>query len=271
MAETSPPSGLEQLDTGEKHVGAAESGVVARALSVIEAVVFSEEPASLKEIEERTALPKPTAHRMLAQLERIGFVQRTIGPKRYLASGRLASLGLAAVRSRWSYHEAHHMLEELVTKIGETCNLTLLDGYNVLIVDRVETDWPIRFVLQVNSTYPLHCTASGKLYLALMPTERRSWYLKNRPLKARTKNTITDPHKLGKILEKVRRELYAIDNEEMVVGLIAVAVPIFGMNKRIIGTVAVNATSARVGVAEAEKLLPLLRDVADRLGEVNHP
>jgi DNA-binding IclR family transcriptional regulator len=245
----------------------ADDGPMARVLSVIDAISFAEEPLTLKDVEERTALPKPTVHRMLAYLERRGYIQRAVGLKTYFAGPRLAAMAVAAVRNRWSHHESHKILSDLVARVGETCNVTVLDGPEVVIVDRVETHWPMRYVMQINARYPLHCTSSGKLYLALMAAKRRAAYLRTHELFAKTPNTITDVRKLEKALDKIRSDRYSFDNEEFASGLLAMAAPIEDPQRRMIGTVAINASNARVTPDELLSYLPLLQQAAKALGE----
>lgn len=252
----------EQKAAGAQPASAVEDGPMARVLAVIETVALAQAPVALKDVEERTGLPKPTVHRILGQLERMGYLQRAIGPKNYFAGPRLAAISVAAVRNRWSHHESHKVLADLVATIGETCNLTVLDGYEVLIVDRVETHWPLRFVMHVNSRYSLHNTSSGRLYLALMARKRRAWYAANHQLAATAPNTITDPRKLEKVLEKIRKDGYSLDDEGLFPGLVAAAVPILDGHGQMIGTVAVNAMKTRVAAADMANYVPRLKEAA---------
>ena len=245
-----------------KDVSSAEDGPMARVLAVIETVAFAEQPVALKGVEEKTGLPKPTVHRILGQLERMGYLQRGVGPKSYFPGTRLAAMSLAALGNRWSHHESHKVLADLVARLGETCNITVLDGYEVLIVDRVETHWPLRFVMHVNSRFSLHNTSSGRLYLALMPRKRRAWYAANFPLTSTAPNTITDPRKLERVLEKIRKEGCSLDDEGLFPGLVAAAVPIFDSKRQMIGTVAVNASKSRVASSQIAAYVPMLREAA---------
>lgn len=263
MGSQMPREDLSPLgSTPEAPAARADLGPMARVLAVIEAIAYSEDAVALRDVEEKTGLPKPTVHRILSHLERMGYLQRAMGRKSYFAGSRLAALSLAAVRNRWAHHETHKILADLVARLGETCNITILDGYRVFLVDRVETHWPLRFVMHANTSFPLHCTASGKLYLALMPAKRRAWYFANHRLTASTPNTITDPRKLEKSLAAIRRQLYSLDNEELVAGLVAAAVPIMDSQGRLLGTVAANATNARITAEKIVEHVPLLRQAA---------
>src|SRR5918993_2426763 len=229
-----------------KQPAATDDGPIRRVLSVLEAVALHEDPASLRAVEERTGLPKATVHRLLGHLERMGYLQRTITPRLFLAGPRLAKLALAAMSHRWAHHDVHAILVELGNRIGETCNITVVDGYDVLIIDRVETTFPVRFVLHVNARYPLYCSASGKLYLAWMSKQRRDRYLERAPFPPRARHTLTKRKELAEAIRDIRSNMYSIDNEELVSGMVALAVPILSDKRELLGTVAVNSTSARL-------------------------
>ena len=144
-----------------------------RAVSILEALVAAERPAALAELTGVVRLPKPTLYRMLGMLEAAGLVMREPGARRYAPGPRLAALGRAVMLNASLRGERRAILARLVEAIGETCNFTMLDGAEVVYVDRVETAWPLRMTLTSGSHVPLHCTASGKLLLALLPKAAR--------------------------------------------------------------------------------------------------
>src|SRR5690606_27382520 len=100
----------------------------------------------------------------------------------------------------------HRILESVVEEIGETVNCTMLDGSDVVYLDRVETAWPLRLHLQPGSRVPLHCTASGKLFLAHLTKRARDKLVGAGPLLRYTEHTITDPLKFEKELARIRKD-----------------------------------------------------------------
>src|SRR3546814_13027722 len=88
------------------------------------------------------------------------------------------------------------ILEQIVETVGETCNVGVLDGSQVVYLDRVECDWPLRTQLHAGSRVPLHCTGMGKLFLATLPERARRRIIETLPLRRSTENTITDPERL---------------------------------------------------------------------------
>jgi DNA-binding IclR family transcriptional regulator len=131
----------------------------------------------------------------------------------------------------------------------------------VVYVDRVETAWPLRMTLTSGSHVPLHCTASGKLLLALLPKASRERLTPQLALNRYTESTITDPKRLAAELARIRANRYATDNEEFHAGLVCVAVPVTG-KKRACAALAVHAPVSRMPLERALSYLPVLRRAA---------
>ena len=140
-----------------------------RAFALLEHVVAADAPISLNDATAAAGLPKPTVYRMLATLEEAGLVAREPDGRRVGAGPRLTRLALDVLRNGVTRGPRRAILQQLVGEIAETCNLTMIDGGEVVYLDRVESAWPLRMTLQPGSRVPLHCTASGKLLLALLP------------------------------------------------------------------------------------------------------
>jgi len=232
-----------------------------RAVSVLEALVAAERPAALAELTSLVRLPKPTLYRMLGMLETAGLVMREPGARRYAPGPRLAALGRNVMLNASLRAERGAILARLVGEIGETCNFTMLDGAQVVYVDRVEAAWPLRMTLTSGSHVPLHCTASGKLLLALLPKVGRERLVAQLPLNRYTEATITDAKRLGAELARIRADRYATDNEEFHAGLVCVAVPVAG-KKRACAALAVHAPASRMPLERALSYLPVLRKAA---------
>src|ERR687891_353831 len=193
-----------------------------RAVSVLEALVAAERPSALAELTGMVRLPKPTLYRMLGMLESAGLVIREPGARRYAPGPRLAALGRNVMLNGSIRAARRAVLARLVEDIGETCNFTMLDGAEVIYVDRVESAWPLRMTLAAGTRVPLHCTASGELGLARY-----------------TPTTITERAPLAAELARIRANRYATDNEEYHAGLVCVAVPVVDAKKRACAALAV--------------------------------
>jgi DNA-binding IclR family transcriptional regulator len=160
------------------------------------------------------------------------------------------------------------VLTELVGGVGETCNFTTQDGTEVLYLDRVEAKWPLRFTLDVGSRVPLHCTASGKLFLALMPADARDELIDRIPLARLTGATITSRKALRAACEAIAACDYACDREEFIPGLVAVAVPVRSADSGARAAIAVHAPTARMSLKQALGKLAALQGAAARMQEL---
>jgi IclR family transcriptional regulator, acetate operon repressor len=236
-----------------------------RAVSVLEALVAAERPAALAELTATVRLPKPTLYRMLGMLESAGLVMREPGARRYAPGPRLSALGRNVMLNGSLRAGRRAILARLVEEIGETCNFTMLDGAQVIYVDRVETAWPLRMTLTSGSHVPLHCTASGKLLLALLPKASRERLIAQLGLTRYTENTLTDAKLLAAELRRIRANRYATDNEEFHAGLVCVAVPVADGKSRACAALAVHAPVSRMPLERALGYLPVLRRAANAM------
>lgn len=202
---------------------------------------------------------------MLSMLDEAGLVRRDPRGKSYSPGSRLVRMSRNVLLNPHERARRHTILETLAHRIGETCNLTMLDGTEVLYLDRVEAAWPLRMELAPGSRVPLHCTASGKLFLAMMPTKKRKRLTEYLPFTRYTELTITDRGQLESELNRIRAEGISTDNEEYVAGLICVAVPVFDRRKRCVASIAVHAPVARMSLARALDHTPELKSAAERI------
>ena len=235
---------------------------ILRGLIVLEKVIQARRPVSATELIEELELPKPTVNRILQQLEAEGLLHREPVNRRYLPGGRAREMALGVMTNKALGAPRHIILKALSEEIGETCNCSMLDGDHTVYFDRVEANWPFRIQLPVGSHLPLHCTASGKLFLAYMEPGQRQLLLRAAPLKRYTDRTITDIEQLSTELKRIESEGIGVDNEEFMAGMAAVAVPVFNSENAICFTVAVHAPAVRKPLAALRQYVPALRQAA---------
>ncbi len=238
-----------------------------RAIALLETIAGADGPLGLVELMAATGLPKPTVYRIAVQLVEAGMLAREAEGKRYAPGPRLASLALAALSHATWRTPRHAILEALVAEIGETCNLTLLDGTEVVYLDRVEAAWPLRLHFQTGSRVPAHASASGKLLLALLPARERRRILDILPFSYHTANTITKRRDLEEALKRIRRERLSTDNEEYLDGTVCVAVPVESDRRQVPAALAVHAPTTRMTLQQALEYVPALRRAAARLAD----
>lgn len=247
------------------HSGSSPPGV--RLLSILEAVASFEDPVAAVDIVPKVGLPKPTVHRLCVVLERLGFLQREPGSKRFVVGSRQEKLAFNSLINSVNRGARHAVLESLAREVGETVNITVLDGNWVVYIDRVESHWPLRTHLQVGSRVPLHCGASGLLFLSRMPAAKRRRLLTAAPLEKYTEKTITNPDAIEERLKIIRRTRIGIEAEEFMRGLIGIAVPVYDVRGRICATVSMHAPTARFNVNEVLALAPVLQRGAEAISK----
>ncbi|MCB1800348.1 MAG: IclR family transcriptional regulator [Gammaproteobacteria bacterium] len=235
---------------------------ILRGLIVLEKVVQAQRPISATDLLEDVDLPKPTLNRILQQLEEEGLLQREPVNRRYMPGPRTREMALGVMSNRAVGAPRHAILKALSEEIGETCNCTMLDGDHTVYFDRVEANWPYRIQLPVGSQLPLHCTASGKLFLANMSQRLRQRLINAAPLKRYTDRTITDPKLLNDELSRIELDGIGIDNEEFMTGMVAIAVPVFNASNNICFTVAAHAPTVRKPLEALRQFIPSLRRAA---------
>jgi len=239
---------------------------VERVLELIEAVSRTGRALTVPELCAILDLPKPTVHRLCQRLEVAGYLAREPGGRHFAIGPRLLRVGLDVMRAG-AGAERRAILKQIVDEIGETCNFTALAGDEVLYLDRVEARWPLRLHLEPGSRVPLHCTASGKLFLAHLPAARRRNILAALDLSPFTQHTITDPAAMERELARINALGYSQDREEFLLGLIAVAVPVRDRSGATLAALACHAPSARLSLERALGFLPVLHQAAQRLAE----
>lgn len=240
-----------------------------RLFALLEVVAGKNQFFSLQSLVEETGLPKPTLHRMLHQLETAGMLQRESDGRHYGTGLRLRRLAEDLLLNDTVHGARHAVLRTLVDEVGESCNITALSGNEVLYLDRVETPAPLRFYLHPGSRVPVHCSASGKLFLSQMSPSQRRRLIEHAPLEQYTPHTLTDLEALEREVETIRRNGHAIDNEEFLPGLLCIAVPVPRPGGRSNIGIAIQAPAMRISRDKALLFLPALQRAADAIAAID--
>jgi len=197
-------------------------------------------------------------------MEAGGLLARGDDGRRYAVTPRLTRFAEDVLRASSTTGLRRTLLRRLVDQVGETCNLTALSGDEVVYLDRVETNFPLRLDLRPGSRVPLHCSASGKLLLAHLPTGPRERMLEALHFAPRTAHTIDSRERMEKELARIRDQGHAVDAEEYVDGLVCVAVPVRDRSGGPVRcAVALQAPVARLSMAQALSQLDKLHAAAD--------
>lgn len=246
---------------------AEETSSTLKAMGVLEVLARAGRAVTLSELMLATHLPKPTLHRTLTLFQEAGWLSREPGGRAYIIGERLSSFGLDVLRNEGAATQRRIVLRGVVKDTGESCNLAVLHKGALIYLDRVEADWPLR--LQVGAgavALPPHCCASGKMLLAFLPVAERDQLLALLTLESFTDRTITDRQVLAAEFERIVAAGYAVDNEEYVVGVACVAVPVRNVQGEVIASIAVQGATARLPLMRAIECVPRLQAAALDIG-----
>lgn len=236
--------------------------VIDRLVRLLDTIAESDTPASLKMLSAETQLHPSTAFRILASVERHGFVERDAAGH-YRLGAKFLQLG-AEIHDRMDICEtARPILVSLRTKLRETVNLAVREGDQVVYVERALGSNMMRVELVIGSRAPLHVTAVGKLFLSDDGGQAGINYAKHRGLDAYTPNSITDPAKLERELKRIKQKGYALDNEEAELGVGCIAVEVHDASGDVVAAMSVSAPIER----RRKEWIPLLRDAAEKLSK----
>jgi len=256
------PATLRPVSSEARQV-ADETSSTLKAFGVLEVLVRAGRPVTLSELIQATELPKPSLHRTLALFEEAGLLTREPGGRAYSVGARLSRFGLDVLRNDGAAAERRSILRRVVVEIGESCNLAVLYKGDLIYLDRVEAEWPLRLQVPLGGVaLRPHCCASGKLLLAHRPAAERSRLLEQMALERFTERTITDRQVLASELDRIVAAGYAVDNEEYVLGVACVAVPVRDRRGEVVASIATQGATARLPLMRALEFVPTLQAAA---------
>lgn len=240
---------------------AAPVGVLTKVLSIFDLLDHSRDGLQLRAIAEQTKLNKSTAYRFLAHLEREGYLVRD-STGAYLLGPRLVHLGSGSSYQSTIRRVSRPVLEDLWRETGETVNLAVLDGRDVLYLDVLESPHNFRLVSQVGMRRPLHCTALGKAVLASQSVSFRDELLATTKLEKLTPHSITRPSELIAELGRIQRRGYALDDEEVELGARCVAAPILDSSGQVAAGISVSGPTIRMARTRTAQIAEVVKNAA---------
>lgn len=221
---------------------------VDRALSILE-TLSNYESLSLLEISEKVHLHKATTHRLVNSLLDNGYIEKDPITKHYRISLKLFELGNRRVQNIDFLNVAKSMIRQLAIEINQTVHLVIEDNNEVLYIDKYEpTQNENRMRSKIGMKAPMYCTAVGKAILATRSNTEITQYWENTNIKKLTNNTIINLDDFLQEIESIRKNGYAIDNEENEQGIICVGA-VFSSFKE----VAAGAISVSMPISEIDK------------------
>ncbi|MCA1220156.1 IclR family transcriptional regulator [Streptomyces sp. 8L] len=258
-----PSSSASTTDAAKAASGSGGVQSLERAFDLLERMADAGGEVGLSELSASSGLPLPTIHRLMRTLVLCGYVRQQTN-RRYALGPRLIRLGESASRLLGTW--ARPYLARLVDETGETANMALLDGDEVVYVAQVPSKHSMRMFTEVGRRVLPHSTGVGKALLAHLPAEDVRDLLGRTGMPAATDKTITTPERFLAALEDVRAAGYAVDDNEQEIGVRCLAVPIPGSPTA--AAISISGPAGRVTEAATDRIVPVLQEVAGALSEV---
>ena len=250
--------------TLSKPTPAAPIQSVQRAVVILRSFTEVEPELGVSELSRRLDLHKSTVSRMLATLQAEGLIDQNSETGKYRLGLGLISLAGVALGRLNARAAAQPYLADLVTISQETVNVTVLDGRECVNIERAASPQPIQYIGWIGRRSPLHCTASGKLFLAHMSIEERTAVLPN-PLTVYTEKTVTDSFQLTRQLNQICQQNYAIVHEEYETDFSSVAAPIYNHQGSLLATISISGPSYRLSDTIFQEYLPQLLETCQTI------
>jgi len=237
---------------------------LARGLDVLGAFQHARPSLSVSEVASLAGISRAAARRCLHTLAVLGYARANDGS--FMLTPKALSLGYAYLSASPVARVAQPLLEEVSTRLHESCSMTVLDGDEIVYVARAATQRIISVGLSVGSRLPAYCTAMGRVLLAYLPDGDMDGYFERVPLARQTPQTITEVALLRRELQHVRSAGYAVVDQELELGLRSIAVPVRQSDGRAVAAINVGAQAVRVDIETMVRMyLPELRAAAEQI------
>ena len=239
---------------------------LARGLIVIQAFTQQSPQMTISQLSIRTGLSRAAVRRCLYTLTKLGFAGVEDG-SRYSLQPRMLTLSHTYTASNTLSTAAQPILERMSAAHHESFSVATLDGDDIVYIARTTVSRVMAVDLHIGSRLPAYCTSMGRVLLAYLPTEQLEQYLARVTLIPHTTRTVTSVEKLRLALRNVRRNGYAVVDQELEVGLRSLAVPVQSPSGRVVATINLSGNAPRLSVLEMQsRFLTPLRNAANELG-----
>jgi IclR family acetate operon transcriptional repressor len=242
------------------------SGTFTKGLGLLLALGKYPDGVGVSELARDVGLPVSTVHRLLVTMVSMGFASLDSERRRYSLGLRVFELSHRIALVRELSEVALPVMRRITEATGEPTLMSVLDGREMVYVERVEGWRGVQIWGSVGGRGPLYCTSLGKALLAYLPEEEREEIIGDLRLEPFTASTITDPDELREELERTRELGYAMADEEHEEGVRAVGVPVMSSRGRPVAAICVAAPVFRVSKEDLERFIPMLREAAWEIG-----
>ncbi len=234
---------------------------LARGLKILDLLGQTQDGSSITEVAEYLGVDKGSASRLVSTLAQYGYVEKNEITRRYHVGPQVVSLSRSVLTRLPMREAAKPFLRQMMERTGECAHLAVPAQGKVLYIDQVESPVTLRVNAQVGTMNPLHCTALGKVLLAYGDLDIPS------DLAPFTPNTITDSETLRRHLEEIRRQGFAVDDEEFDIGVRCIAVPVFDFRGKAVGAIGISGPGTRMTAERMPALTAIMVEIGKALSD----
>ena len=257
---------------GRSSSDAGFSQSLERGLAILSAFKPGRPLLGSSELAREIGLSRSTAHRYVASLAMLGYLQQDPLTRKYRLGPRVLDLGFSAINSMEIREISAPYLQQLSDETGHTVNMAILDAEDIVYVERCRSSRQgqrdIDLNLHVGSRLPAYCTSMGKVLLAFLPDDERTALLDQIELSPRGPNTLTARRALLEELGRVREAGLAINNEELAYGLRSIAAPVRSRSGEVAAAINLAAHRSMVSMEDlVARLSPAVKRTAEHISE----
>lgn len=237
-------------------------GSVIKAVEIIEELAESDIELGVTEISNKLNYGVSATYHLLNTLKLSNIIEQDAKTKKYRLGLKLYKIGKMAKRENHLANISKPYLEKLREETGETSNLIVLDGDEVVYIQQAESTKMIKMFTTIGARVPAYCTAAGKVLLADLPKNKQISIIEKTKFVKYTENTIVDPQKLIEECQLAKIRGYAFDNEEREEGVICVSSPVYDFDGRAIAAISVSGPSYRINGDRLERIIESMINIA---------
>lgn len=244
---------------------------VDRVFAILEFMDSSQRRWTISEISRRLELPKSSTHILMLTLERLGYIARDPGSRKFSLSFKLSSLGHSVLKDMLLPKVATPFMRSMAQSVRLTVNLAILEQGQAIYVQKVDGPGFVRFDIYVGKRTNLHCTAVGKVLLAHSSSQVQRAYLSRTTFIRHTKRTIASSPELMRELSNIVDRGWAMDDQEEELDVRCLAVPVFGQDGGVIASLGISGTVGQIADDTIENLVSQMKEVAHHIQAATDP
>lgn len=240
---------------------------VDRTLSILELLSDYENGLGITDISERVNLHKSTVHRLLNTLIIKGYVQQNEDTNKYRLTLKLFQLGSKKIEKMNIVNVSRPLLKELMEKTNEVIHLVVREGIEIVYVAKVESQNPIRMYSRIGKKSPMYCTAVGKSMMAYMKDEEIQFIWEKSNIEQFTEYTVTDFDTFKENIKLIKKQGYAVDEQENEIGIRCIAAPIFDYEKNIVGAISISGSIISFKEEKIDEFSKLIIEYSNKISK----